>query len=115
MTLVCPGQLLIGQFDGEGPNRVAAVKSISRLQSGDRKAWLVYWEPHQTDDDHGVVEKAQRFAKGEIAAPWRLLDLYDPAALLDRAEHALRLYSVAQTPQETSLKVLQAMFRGPGA
>lgn len=108
------GQLLVGRTTESGPNQVYAVKSYSELKSGDRKAWLVRWEPQAEGD--GLVEEASvRFPDGEIADPWRILDLYDAPAILDRTAVALRLYGGVSPSNltEAALKVMQALFRGP--
>lgn len=112
--LVMAGQFLVGKTTENGPSEVYAVKSISKLRSGDRKAWLVRWEP-QDEGDGLVVEVQVRFPGGEIADPWRILDLYDAPAMLERVEKALAIHT-ALAPgllTQSALKVMQSAFRGP--
>lgn len=108
------GQFLVGRATEGGPHQVYAVKTHSELKSGDRKAWLVRWEPQSEGD--GLVEEINvRFPGGDIAEPWRILDIYDTSAILERIAVAIRLYG-GVTPSattEVALKVMQAAFRGP--
>lgn len=106
------GQLLVGRLVDTGPFSVFSVKTISRLKSGDRKAWLIRWEP-QPEGDGLVIEAQVRFPHGEIAKPWRLLDLYDSTAVVARIEKTLELHTLESTKAELALKAAQSMFRGP--
>lgn len=119
MTRVARGQLLIGTHEEGQPNRVFAVTGTSFPPSGNAKAWLHAWDPRVEGDarEHEIVTTA-RFEGGEIAPPWRLLDIYDTAAMTERVDQALKArwalkVRMEHPPSGLGLACLQALFRGP--
>lgn len=113
------GQIIVGALTEGGANRIWAVKGISKLQSGDRKAWIVGWDPgihlsaEERDDDGVLTEATVRFPGGEVTNGWRVLDFYNPAGMIDRAAKTIELHSKSKAPDELALAVLRAMFAGP--
>lgn len=104
---------MIGTHEEGQPSRVFAVTGTSFPPSGNAKVWLHAWDPSIEGDvrENELVTTA-RFEGGEIAAPWRLLDIYDNQAMIERVDQALRL-QIEHPPSGLGLACLQALFRGP--
>lgn len=115
------GQLLIGSHAEGERTRVFAVTATSVLTNGDIKAWLHAWDPAVEGDARpGELGTSVRFKDGEIAPPWRLLDIYDSAAMIERADKAMKLAwaggkmpGMKFAPEGLGLSALQALFTGP--
>lgn len=110
---VAMGMLLVGKLTDIGASKVFAVKSMSVLKSGDRKVWLVNWEP-QSEGDGLVTEASVRFPDGEVVEPWHVLDVYDSGAMLDRIEQSLRVQLAGgHNFRKLALSAASALFKGP--
>ena len=122
MTKVARGQVLLGSHQDGEPVRAFAVTSLSVLQGGDVKAWMHSFDPASEGNagrEHEIVTWV-RFERGLLRPPWRLLDLYDRRAMVDRVDQAMRLMWVQgglegmkQPPDGIGVRLLQALFAGP--
>lgn len=100
------GQHLMGAVEG-GKTHVWTIRTTSELQSGDIKAWIVRWDPKA-----GTVEIVWRFRDGEISAPWRLMDFYDPPGIVRRVEAVIPSSVEDAGRPAWAVRIVRTVFEG---